>query len=184
MSELLVNTIKKADGTGSLTVPAESGTVVIKDGSNDVTLNNITATGVYLGGTGAANYLDDYEEGTWTPAPSAGSWSGDNVSGHYVKVGRMVSIIVDVRNVTIDATASTSNVITNLPFTNGGKRSACSQITYYNTFDNVNVAGIIETNNTQIIFVQIQASGAWLTSTFRNANNSYIQLFATYYTDY
>jgi len=28
MSELLVNTIKKADGTGSLTVPAESGTVV------------------------------------------------------------------------------------------------------------------------------------------------------------
>ncbi len=28
MSELLVNTIKKAYGTGSLTVPAESGTVV------------------------------------------------------------------------------------------------------------------------------------------------------------
>ena len=28
MSDLLVNTIKKADGTGSLTVPAESGTVV------------------------------------------------------------------------------------------------------------------------------------------------------------
>jgi hypothetical protein len=24
--------------------------------------------GVYLGGTGAANLLDDYEEGTWTPA--------------------------------------------------------------------------------------------------------------------
>jgi hypothetical protein len=23
--------------------------------------------GVYLGGTVAANYLDDYEEGTWTP---------------------------------------------------------------------------------------------------------------------
>ena len=23
--------------------------------------------GVYLGGTGAANHLDDYEEGTWTP---------------------------------------------------------------------------------------------------------------------
>jgi hypothetical protein len=24
--------------------------------------------GVYLGGTGAANHLDDYEEGTWVPA--------------------------------------------------------------------------------------------------------------------
>ena len=28
MSEILVNTIKKADGTGSLTVPAETGTVL------------------------------------------------------------------------------------------------------------------------------------------------------------
>jgi hypothetical protein len=27
--------------------------------------------GVYLGGTGAANKLDDYEEGTWTPEPYA-----------------------------------------------------------------------------------------------------------------
>jgi hypothetical protein len=26
--------------------------------------------GVYLGGTGSANKLDDYEEGTWTPVLS------------------------------------------------------------------------------------------------------------------
>ena len=29
--------------------------------------------GVYLGGTGAANKLDDYEEGTWTPTLGNGA---------------------------------------------------------------------------------------------------------------
>ena len=28
--------------------------------------------GAYLGGTGSANQLDDYEEGTWTPVLSGG----------------------------------------------------------------------------------------------------------------
>lgn len=34
MSEILVNTIKKADGTGSITVPAETGTVVTTAGAS------------------------------------------------------------------------------------------------------------------------------------------------------
>ena len=86
MSQLNVDTIKKADGTGSLTVPAETGTLVIKDGSNDVTLNDITAGGIYLGGTGAANYLDDYEEGTWTPTINRAS-SSPTVSSYNDRVG-------------------------------------------------------------------------------------------------
>ena len=47
--------------------------------------------GVYLGGTGSANHLDDYEEGTWTPSITnhSGSTSGQTVAGRYVKVGRI-----------------------------------------------------------------------------------------------
>jgi len=47
--------------------------------------------GVYLGGTGSANKLDDYEEGTWTPSITnhSGSTSGQTVAGRYVKVGRI-----------------------------------------------------------------------------------------------
>ena len=47
--------------------------------------------GVYLGGTGSANHLDDYEEGTWTPSivNHSGSTSGQTVAGRYVKVGRI-----------------------------------------------------------------------------------------------
>jgi hypothetical protein len=54
--------------------------------------------GVYLGGTGAANKLEDYEEGTWTPtlegAVSAGSYSVaiEDSSCKYTKVGRQVTV--------------------------------------------------------------------------------------------
>lgn len=37
----------------------------------DLTLSG----GVFLGGTGTANKLEDYEEGTWTPATPTGSWT-------------------------------------------------------------------------------------------------------------
>jgi hypothetical protein len=53
-------------------------------------------TGVYLGGTAAANLLDDYEEGTWTPslvgATSGSATSGGNTYGQYTKVGRLVTL--------------------------------------------------------------------------------------------
>ena len=48
--------------------------------------------GIYVGGTGSSNNLDDYEEGSWTPAVLNASnnpgYSGR--SGRYVKVGGMV----------------------------------------------------------------------------------------------
>ena len=48
--------------------------------------------GIYVGGTTSVNYLDDYEEGSWTPAVLNASnnpgYSGR--SGRYVKVGGMV----------------------------------------------------------------------------------------------
>jgi hypothetical protein len=51
--------------------------------------------GVYLGGTGAANHLDDYEEGTWTPTLPNGGSAG--VSGaFYTKVGQQVHIQAQV----------------------------------------------------------------------------------------
>ena len=49
--------------------------------------------GAYIGGTGSANKLDDYEEGTWTPTFHSGfsSISGYTYqTGHYVKVGCIV----------------------------------------------------------------------------------------------
>lgn len=61
--------------------------------------------GVYLGGTGAANKLDDYEEGTWTPtviSSTAGTIT-TTTSGNYTKIGNTVYLTG-----TVDWAASTA----------------------------------------------------------------------------
>ena len=49
--------------------------------------------GAYIGGTGASNKLDDYEEGTWTPSFYSGFSSISAYTyqvGHYIKIGALV----------------------------------------------------------------------------------------------
>ena len=49
--------------------------------------------GVHLGGTGSANKLDDYEEGTWTPAvigSTSGSAPSSALQSNYTKIGNVV----------------------------------------------------------------------------------------------
>ncbi len=41
--------------------------------------------------SGDPNTLDDYEEGTWTPAVSSGGTGAGGASGKYVKVGRLIT---------------------------------------------------------------------------------------------
>ena len=78
--------------------------------------------GAYIGGAVAANKLDDYEEGTFTPVPvvthNPGSVSISNISnqvGVYVKVGSMVFFHLRVR---FDKSGSSGNIgINGMPFT-------------------------------------------------------------------
>jgi hypothetical protein len=61
--------------------------------NNSMTL--LSAGGLtFNGDTAAANALDDYEEGTWTPDITQGSEgiTFDYVEGHYFKIGNMVWI--------------------------------------------------------------------------------------------
>ena len=70
--------------------------------------------GVALGGTGAANTLNDYEEGTWSPAVVGGTQSVSVEKVTYTKIGRLVTL-----NVYVGATSvsdSTSFVLSGLPF--------------------------------------------------------------------
>ena len=68
--------------------------------------------GAYLGGTGAANKLDDYEEGTFTPTSGVGLTITTNCN--YVKVGRLVHVTYDV---TFANSSSGSSAYISLPFT-------------------------------------------------------------------
>jgi hypothetical protein len=75
--------------------------------------------GVYVGGTGSANYLDDYEEGTWTPVyqgnTSAGTATYTRQNGTYVKVGSLVYVACTLGFTGHTATGSV--IIAGLPFT-------------------------------------------------------------------
>jgi len=50
--------------------------------------------GVYLGGTGSANKLDDYEEGTWTPTVNSGTVTVNRAK--YTKTGNLVTVICEL----------------------------------------------------------------------------------------
>ena len=68
---------------------------------------------IFLGGTGSANELHDYEEGTWLVTLQNGSTYSNYNTMNYTKVGRVVHIQGQFR---ID-TATTKVVVTSLPFT-------------------------------------------------------------------
>ena len=91
----------EVNGIGKFTT-AQAATLVVS--------GKTTATeGIYLGGTAAANLLDDYEEGTWTPAYEAVTTNpaytqDSHTAGRYTKVGNVVHAIGRIR------TDSASNV--------------------------------------------------------------------------
>ena len=138
-----------------------TGTVVTKDGSNDVTLNDITAGGIYLGGTGSANYLDDYEEGTWVPTVVGGTTAGTASYvaqvGTYVKVGSLVHLNFKVY--ISGHTGSGNYRISSLPFANGSSAAACVGSLMLYQFDIDNTAVMV--------------------SAFCSENNSFIELYET-----
>ena len=73
--------------------------------------------GIYLGGTVAANKLDDYEEGTWTPTAgtNSGSFDSGTKKGRYTKIGDMVFILAFVQFT--GASTNANRTIGGLPFT-------------------------------------------------------------------
>jgi hypothetical protein len=78
------------------------------------------SSGVYLGGTVAANLLDDYEEGTWTPtirgSVTSGTYTYVANEGAYTKVGRMVSLSFYITNISVSSAGSGYIQIIGLPF--------------------------------------------------------------------
>ena len=92
-------------------------------GVNETEVCRITTGGLAIGGTGAVNTLDDYEEGNWTPVLKFGGGTTgityNTQIGRYTKVGRQVFI-----NATIYLSSKGSSTgvaqITGLPFATGG----------------------------------------------------------------
>jgi hypothetical protein len=74
-------------GTTTLTLPATSGTVVTKDTNGIISVNGVQFPATQSPSANA-NTLDDYEEGTWTPANATVALS--TALGSYTKIGNTI----------------------------------------------------------------------------------------------
>ena len=96
--------------------------------------------GVYLGGTGAANKLDDYETGTWTPVyqsvtnPSGVTYDSGATYGSYTKVGNLVTVVGRIRTDGITDVGSGDLRIGGLPFTVSSSVYAPANLAISNAF--------------------------------------------------
>jgi hypothetical protein len=110
--------------------PFNTGTQSVRDNAIDLGYNGgrfkdlYLSGGVYLGGTGSANHLDDYEEGTWNPTIIGSSTNptvtyGSSTSGRYTKIGRVVMLKCDIAVAAISG-GSGSARINGVPFNSSG----------------------------------------------------------------
>ena len=175
-----------------------SSTGLAMASGKDLTLSSTaldaSASGIYLGGTAAANLLDDYEEGTWTPnlygATTAGTFTPNSINaGFYIKVGRMVTIYGNCRGV-LSGAAGTAQ-INGLPFArasggvaDNGYNATFSAIciSYWSPLS-VNAGGfLIHPNNYIYSHTRTATSSSGGTVQAVNADNN-VHFSGSYYTN-
>jgi len=112
--------IKPVDGSGN----NKSG---VDLGTSGARFDNLYLSGgVYVGGTASANYLEDYEEGTWTPT-LLGASSNPTVTyvkqeGYYTKIGNSISLFCRVQT-TARSGGSGTALIGGLPYAHNSARA-------------------------------------------------------------
>ena len=177
-------TVNLPTGGGTLVgtaTPSFTGNATITSG------NLVIATagkGLAVGGTGAANTLDDYEEGTWTP--SLGGNTGYSIqSGQYTKIGRLV-FVQGLLSVGTLGTGSATTV-TGLPFpaNNVSSSNQGGSITFFaNLAVNVITPTTYVPDNGSALQIQSRVSaGTSITSAAIFGNSARIDFSITYETD-
>jgi hypothetical protein len=128
-----------------------------------------------------ANTLDDYEEGTWTATPSpsvSGSFTTSINTGWYVKVGKMVTVGVNIFMSSVSSPVGAVN-IAGLPFTSannvGFRPAVCASGLVLSSFPGP-VSGQISHNSTSAILV-VNDQGNWANII---TGSSQIQFMASY----
>ena len=112
----------------------------------------------FNGDSAAANALDDYEEGTFTPyffgTTTAGVFVYSEQNGYYTKIGRAVHFLIEL-TATSTTTSPAGNIkLGGLPFTSGAFNGGTASIGYAANFGDTNhpAGANVQANTTQILF--------------------------------
>ena len=114
------------------------------------------SNGLCLGGTGAANGLDDYEFGDWTPKQTDGGTNYTANHAKYVKIGSIVHITFDITS----SSATNLTQIWNLPFTPADYSSWSTA--YYAVNANTTGTGTAGYSNTRHGGLVVPSGGGYL----------------------
>ena len=120
--------------------------------------------------------MDDYEEGTWTPTATAGTFT--TATGTYTKVGRLVTCIYVIEVHT--STSGNYMQINGLPFTNSGSSAGSngSAVSYTNGSYGNGIFGYVTGSGSAILFTNNAAT----LYTYANCSTDHIRGSVTYYT--
>jgi hypothetical protein len=140
--------------------------------------------GVFLGGSAAANELDDYEEGTWTPSLGGDTTYGASRYGRYVKIGKQVSIQFLIDLITLGTGSTTT--ISGLPFTSeniGAGTVQTGAVSYFANLavNTISLAFAIENNTATIKFLGRSSSSGTVSYEIAVFQNTTIIYGATTY---
>jgi len=146
--------------------------------------------GVYLGGTATANKLDDYDEGTWTPAVSGSGTAGTATyglqGGSYTKIGNKVTCWFSIANFA-QSGASGNFIISGLPFTcittSSVRGCFSSNLRFYNMPFAGDVPVIsLDQNSTAFAILWSRNNTTWVAQSVSNSGGQYIEGYVTYST--
>lgn len=141
--------------------------------------------GAYLGGTAAANQLDDYEEGSWTG--TLRGLSGEpgtlvTATGYYVKIGRAVHWTIGFENINTTGYSGAAEV-DGLPFQNAFGRSVGSAINYNTLSFGTDLVTKIESSATTIDLMDSRNSLPWASAIHNAGTTRYLWMTGTYQTN-
>jgi hypothetical protein len=190
--------VLQSSGGGSVTIaepttasnftqnlPAATGTVALLQTPSFATTIGVGGATASASGAGItfpstqsassdANTLDDYEEGTWTPAwnfSTSGSVTLSISGATYTKVGRLVTIQCRIFTTAISSPSGNATII-GLPFTNSGTEIsvALGPVLRFNN-DLPNLKGFV-TGSAATISLQTQATNSASETSLTGANIS------------
>jgi len=178
---------------GNSAVLPVNGSGTLTDGSYNIGASSFRfqdlylSGGVYVGGTGNANYLDDYEEGTFTPDLQFNTGNSGMTyhsrAGYYTKIGNVVTIWGFCKLANKGTVSGVAN-IANLPFTphNAGQNHMCGTFASANNMSSMPQTNIwVMPYYSGRMYIRYQASGGEGSITNSNfTNDSTFSFTATY----
>jgi hypothetical protein len=178
----------RIDETSTDTIsPFNPNTLAVRDAGIDLGYsagrwkNLYLSGGVYLGGTGSANHLDDYEEGTFVATLRGVTQPATLITASvasYVKIGKLVTFNINFVNA--DTTGYAGNMfVQSLPFTLVGNGNV-SVVSYNMATWTDQIA--VEIGVDQINVMDIRSGTTWINAQHNAGTGRYMYISGSIYT--